>query len=57
MEMKKDLSTKLLMEYSDVFADVENVCLFHGRQVIEPENLELLPQGIMGQKSGLHPHG
>lgn len=47
MEMKKDLSTKLLMEYPDVFADVENVCLFHGRQVIEPENLELLPQEIL----------
>lgn len=44
--MKKDLSSKILMEYPDVFADAENVCLFHGRQVIESENLELLPQEI-----------
>lgn len=44
--MRKDLSTKSLLEYPDVFADAGNVCLFHGEQIIAPESLEPLPQEL-----------
>ena len=44
--MKKDTTTKMLIEYPDVFADIENVCLFGGKKLIKPENLELCPQEI-----------
>lgn len=44
--MRKDLTAKMLIEYPDVFADVGNVCLFQGEQVIQPESLELLPQEL-----------
>ncbi len=36
----KDMSEKLLLDYADVFADVYNVFLFMGEQVIQPEDLK-----------------
>lgn len=38
--MKKDITAKGLIEHSDVFADIANVNLFKGRQVLQPEDLE-----------------
>ncbi len=37
---EKDISEKQLLEYNDVFADVVNVLLYEGKQVILPETLE-----------------
>ncbi len=37
---EKDLSEKLLEDYNDVFADIVNVLLFHGKGVITPDSLE-----------------
>lgn len=56
--MKKDLTTKVLMEYPDVFADIGNVCLFGGRKYIRPEDLELCPQEIFYKETDgqLHEH-
>ena len=42
-ELKKDLSTKELLRNPDVFADISNVHLFGGEEVIRPEDLEPLP--------------
>ena len=36
---EKDISEKSLEDCNDVFADIVNVLLFHGVQVIQPENL------------------
>ena len=36
---QKDLSEKLLEEYNDVFADIVNVLLFDGEEVIKPDEL------------------
>lgn len=56
--MKKDTITKMLIEYPDVFADIENVCLFGGKDLIKPENLELCPQEISYREADgqLHEH-
>lgn len=40
MRTQKDLTEKILADYNDVFADIVNVLLFHGKQVILPEDLE-----------------
>ena len=32
---EKDLSEKLLEEYDDVFADIVNVLLFHGKREVK----------------------
>ena len=40
MRTQKDLTEKILADYNDVFADIVNVLLFHGEQVISPEDLE-----------------
>jgi hypothetical protein len=37
---QKDVVEKILEEYDDVFADIVNVLLFDGRQVIDPSELE-----------------
>lgn len=37
---QKDISQKILLSYNDVFADVVNVLLFHGENVISEEELE-----------------
>ena len=42
--MTRDLTEKNLVEEAEVFADISNVNLYDGRNVIRPENLELLPQ-------------
>ena len=42
--MTKDLTEKNLVEAPEVFADISNVNLYDGEQVIRPEDLELLPQ-------------
>jgi hypothetical protein len=36
---EKDISEKILESYNDVFADIMNVLLFHGEQIIQPESL------------------
>lgn len=41
--MKKDITTKGLLEHGDVFADIANVNLFGGRPVLRPEDLEAVP--------------
>jgi hypothetical protein len=37
---EKDISEKILEAYNDVFADIVNVLLFDGQQIIRPEELE-----------------
>ena len=37
---QNDITEKLLEDYNDVFADILNVLLFDGRQVIQPETLK-----------------
>ena len=37
---EKDITEKILESYNDVFADIVNVLLFDGRQIIRPEELE-----------------
>lgn len=46
MQMKQDVSTRNLEEYPDIFADISNVNLYDGEQVILPEQLELLPSNL-----------
>ena len=36
----KDIEEKQLEDYNDVFADIVNVLLFNGKQVVNPDNLE-----------------
>ena len=40
--MTRDLTEKNLVEEAEVFADISNVNLYDGRNVIRPEDLELL---------------
>lgn len=37
---EKDMTSKTLESYNDVFADIMNVFLFDGRQVVSPQSLE-----------------
>ena len=37
---EKDITEKILEAYNDVFADIVNVLLFDGQQIIHPEELE-----------------
>ena len=37
---EKDITEKILADYNDVFADIVNVLLFNGEQVISPDDLE-----------------
>ena len=37
---QKDIAEKTLESYNDVFADILNVLLFHGEQLVKPEELE-----------------
>ena len=46
---KKDMGTKNLMNYPDVFADIGNVNLFSGKVVLQPEELEPLPTDLIGK--------
>lgn len=53
--MKRDVTTKLLEEYPDVFADIGNVNLYGGKPVISPDDLELLPSNLSYQDmAGTH---
>ena len=36
----KDITEKHLVEHNDVFADIANVLLFKGRQVVKAQELE-----------------
>ena len=37
---EKDIAEKVLEDYNDVFADIVNVLLFQGEQLVKPEQLE-----------------
>lgn len=37
---QQDISDKILVDYNDVFADIVNVCIFHGDEIVKPEDLE-----------------
>ena len=37
---RKDIEEKMFEDYNDVFADIVNVLLFGGKQVIRPSELE-----------------
>ncbi|MBQ8518832.1 MAG: Rpn family recombination-promoting nuclease/putative transposase [Agathobacter sp.] len=37
---QKDISEKILVDYNDVFADIINVCVYDGEEVVKPEGLE-----------------
>ena len=37
---EKDIAEKILEAYNEVFADIVNVLLFHGEEVIKPDELE-----------------
>ena len=37
---EKDITEKILADYNDVFADIVNVLLFNGEQVVSPDDLE-----------------
>ena len=49
---KKDMGTKNLMNYPDVFADIGNVNLFYGKTVLNPAELESLPTELLGKPDG-----
>ena len=49
---KKDMGTKNLMNYPDVFADIGNVNLFCGETVLHPAELEPLPTELIGKPDG-----
>lgn len=38
---EKDITEKLLEDYNDVFADIVNVLLFHGKKVVQEEEGEV----------------
>lgn len=40
MMAQKDITEKILEAYNDVFADIVNVLLFHGEEVVKAEELE-----------------
>ena len=37
---QKDISEKILMDYNDVFADIVNVCVFKGKEIVKENDLE-----------------
>ena len=37
---QKDISEKILVDYNDVFADIINVCVYDGEEVVKPDDLE-----------------
>ena len=38
---KKDIAAKVLEKNNDVFADIANVLLFQGEQIISPDSLKM----------------
>ena len=54
---EKDITQKLLADYPDVFADIFNVLLFKGKQVIQPTEEDLqpaLPRSIYKMDGKIH---
>ena len=43
---EKDITEKILADYNDVFADIVNVLLFDGRQVVSADDLETVKDRI-----------
>ncbi len=44
---EKDITERKLADYADVFSDIVNTLLFHGKQVVKPEELlDALPRSI-----------
>ena len=39
---EKDISEKILEDHADVFADIVNGFCFQGREVVKPDELELM---------------
>lgn len=37
---QKDIAEKILADYNDVFADIVNVLLFEGKQIIKEDSLQ-----------------
>ena len=37
---QKDISEKILVDYNDVFADIINVCVYDGKEVVKADDLE-----------------
>ena len=52
---EQDAAEKTLESYADVFADIVNVLLFHGKRVIDPNDLrDALPRSIYKADGKLH---
>ena len=52
---EKDITEKTLESYADVFADIVNVLLFKGKQILNPEDLrDALPRSIYKVDGKLH---
>mgnify|MGYP002858909779 CR=1 FL=1 len=49
---QKDITEKTLESYNDVFADILNVLLFHGKQLVKPEELEDQPTRAVFKADG-----
>ena len=55
MGKEKDITEKVLEDYNDVFADILNVVLFDGKEVVKEEELEnAFPVSQMKLTDGLH---
>ena len=51
----KDITEKILEDYPEIFADIVNVLLFHGAEVIKPEELEdMRLRSAYRAENGLH---
>ncbi len=50
---EKDITEKILADYNDVFADIVNVLLFHGEQVISPDDLETVKDRSQYKADGM----
>ena len=55
MGNEKDITEKILEDHNDVFADILNVVLFDGQEVVKAEELEnAFPVSQMKLTDGLH---
>ena len=36
---QKDIAEKILVDYNDVFADIINVCVYNGKEMVKPDDL------------------
>ena len=37
---QKDIAEKILADYNDVFSDIVNVLIFHGKNIVKEDQLE-----------------